>query len=265
MRQCFHHKDTDFRLYTGLQYEDAECTALLQGAVRASMLDLEEQIRFLEDLTDLAGLPATGFQSDRILADIQSIQNEDPQDLRTWRIGEAFAEVALESNFNVRFHWNELRNKTGADILGFIEINGDVLFLFGETKTSSEIANRPPQVMTGALGIEVQLRELYTNAGKRMTLIRYLASKTSNLEADHPFKIDYQKAMRSYYKGNHPQYQIVGVLIRDVTPDENDIRPSYGRLSSHVQGLTGIKLLACYIPISKSNWQTIIEGVTGEQ
>ncbi len=67
-----------------------------------------------------------------------------------FEIVEALAEVILEKNFSCRFYWNKLRdarnpagNMTGADQMGFIYYENEVLFLFGEVKTSSE-AKSPP-------------------------------------------------------------------------------------------------------------------------
>ena len=173
--------------------------------------------------------------------------------------------MALENHLTVRFHWNEARdarnpkgNKAGADLIGFIEISGDVLFLFGEVKTSSETITRPPQVMTGGDQMEEQLRNLYLDLNKRKLLIRYLANKTRNLENSHPFKDDYRKALRCYYLHDHPNYQLVGVLVRDVEPDESDLMSSYQRLENLVLNPKGIKLIACYIPIAKDEWNNMI-------
>ena len=267
MNICYNHTDTEFRSYYGWQYDENECRGLLRNEVRSNLLDKEEQDAFVQDLEDLAGLPATGFDGQRLLADIQAVREEDPIDQRTWRIGEAFAEVALEKELAVRFHWNELRdarnpkgNKTGADLVGFIEVNGDVLFLFGEAKTSSETSNRPPQVMTGGGQLEEQLKDLYLDRQKRTILIRYLANKTRSLEDNNPFKEDYKRALSSYYASNHPNYQLIGVLIRDVDPDEKDIQASYERLKLEIIDPKGLKLVACYIPITKQNWSNLIDN-----
>lgn len=263
MTECYSHIETDFRCYHGWEFDASEMSTLIPGAVRSNLLDEEEQTLFLDDL---AGLPNTGFDSTRILADIKAIEEEEPHDTRSWRIGEAFAEVALEHHIGVRFHWNELRdarnpkgNKTGADLVGFIEIGGFVLFLFGEVKTSSETANRPPQVMTGADQMEDQLRELYVNQKKRSILIRYLASKTRNLDSSHPFKTDYDNALKSYYIPDHPNYQITGVLVRDVDQHEDDLKDSYNRLQTIILAPTGIRLIACYLPMDKSELQKLLK------
>jgi hypothetical protein len=106
--------------------------------------------------------------------------------------------------------------------------------------------------------MEEQLRDLYSNLNKRALLIRYLANKTRNLESAHPFKKDYQRALNCYYLQDHPNYQLIGVLIRDIAPDESDLQNSYQKLESHVLNPRGIKLIACYIPIEKEKWNDLI-------
>lgn len=152
---------------------------------------------------------------------------------------------------------NPKGNKTGADLVGFIEVDGQVLFLFGEVKTSSETANRPPQVMTGADGIEKQLKDLYSNRIKRQILISYLKNKISRLEADHPFRLDYNASEKAYYS-NPEAYHLTGVLIRDIGPDERDLSLSYRRLRTHILEPAGLKLLALYLPFQQEEWLSII-------
>ncbi len=268
MQPCYSYTDSEFRSYHGWQFDESESNKLLKTSIKDILSDAEEKDSFVLELQDLAGLPATGFDNARVLLDIQDIVKEDPQDLRNWRIGEAFAEAALNNHLSARFHWNELRdarnpkgNKTGADLVGFVEVKDCVLFLFGEVKTSSETKNRPPQVMNSSADcIENQLKALYSESNKRMILIRYLANKVRSLNSSNPFKIDYEKAKKTYYLNNHPNYQLIGVLMRDVEPNEEDIKKSYLTLVSHVKGITGIKLIACYLPISKEKWKTIIES-----
>jgi hypothetical protein len=206
----------------------------------------------------------TGFEAtDDLLADIQALEDESAQ-IQNFRVGEAYAEVVLEQSFSCRFYWNELRdarnpkgNKTGADLVGFIEVDGQVLFLFGEVKTSSETANRPPQVMTGAKGIESQLRDLYNSRPKRQILISYLKNKMRLFPEGHPFKVDFDSGLRAYYS-NPEDYQLIGVLIRDVEHDERDLSLSYGRLSTRILEPIGLKLLALYLPIQQKDWLNIL-------
>ncbi len=257
----------NLRGYLGMSLNDAEFTQTLSGPVFDNLIDVEVN---QDRISELTGLLKTGFsQSENLLADIQALVNAGPEDLRDWRIGEALAEVILEENFQCRFHWNELRdarnpkgNKTGADLVGFIESEGNVLFVFGEVKTSSETENRPPQVMTKADGIENQLKDLYNNRNKRQILITYLKSKTRDMQEDNPFKTDYDSALLSYYGNN--LYKLIGVLVRDVEADHRDVSISYNRIKTTILNPIGLKLIALYTSIQKSNWRNIIIGNTEE-
>lgn len=252
----------DYRSYQGITVDEQQCRAHLQGAVKDNLLDREERQNTLDTLRALQ--EETGFNATQeLIADIQALENEQLE-LQQFRVGEAYAEVILEEAFVCRFHWNENRdarnpkgNKTGADLVGFIEVDGQVLFLFGEIKTSSETANRPPQVMTSSDGIEKQLRDLYDDRIKRQILIAYLQSKMRLYPEGHPFKTDYNASFRAYYS-NNCQFQLIGVLVRDVAYDHRDVSVSYNRLSQHILEPNGIKLLALYLPIQKEEWQAII-------
>jgi hypothetical protein len=140
-------------------------------------------------------------------------------------------------------------------------VEDQVLFLFGEVKTSSETASRPPQVMTGANGIENQLRDIYNNRSKRLILISYLKNKMRYFPAGHQFRTDFEASQRAYYSGIE-DYHLIGVLVRDVEHDERDISLSYRRLRGHILEPKGIKLLAMYLPVSKEEWvETINERI----
>jgi len=262
MHILYEHTDDNYRSYHGVTVDEQKCRTHLQGAVKDNLLDREERENNLDTLRALQ--QDTGFNAnEELIADIQALENEQLE-LKQFRVGEAYAEVILEEFFLCRFYWNENRdarnpkgNKTGADLVGFIEVDGQVLFLFGEVKTSSETANRPPQVMTSADGIEKQLRDLYDDRAKRQILITYLQSKARLYAEEHPFKTDYKASLRAYY-ANNCQFQLIGVLVRDVDHDHRDVSLSYDRLSQHILEPNGIKLLALYLPIQKEEWQTII-------
>lgn len=262
MNILYEHTDDNFRSYHGVSVDEQQCRAHLQGAVKDKLLDRQENEYTLDVLKTLQ--QDTGFNAnEKLITDIQAIENER-LDIKQFRVGEAYAEVILEESFVCRFHWNENRdarnpkgNKTGADLVGFIEVDGRVLFLFGEVKTSSETANRPPQVMTSAEGMEKQLKDLYDDRAKRQKLITYLQSKARMYASDHPFKTDYDASLKAYYSSNC-QFQLIGVLVRDVDHDCKDVSLSYNRLSQHILEPNGIKLLALYLPVQKEEWQTII-------
>lgn len=262
MNISYEHIENNYRSYHGISLGVDKCTAYLKGAVKDNLLDRGERQKMLDALKTLH--QDTGFSvNNELLADIQALEDER-MDLKDFRIGEAYAQVLLEDQFVCRFHWNENRdarnpkgNKTGADLVGFIEVDGQVLFMFGEVKTSSEIVNRPPQVMTSNNGIESQLKDLYNDRSKRQILISYLQSKVWNLPEDHPFKVDYNASLRNYFCRACP-FQLIGVLVRDVDVNQKDISSSYERLSNYILEPYGIKLMALYLPIRKEDWVTII-------
>lgn len=265
MKCEYQYSESTTRGYKGITFDENKSQMLLQSEVKNNLIDKpqrDELISILERLKQ-----DTGFEkSETLLADIQALQNETVN-VKDFRIGEALAEVVLKKYFSCRFYWNELRdarnpkgNKTGADLVGFIEINNEVLFLFGEVKTSSE-QQSPPQVMTNPTGIENQLKDLYNDAKKRMNLISYIQNK---IGLNTNFKQDFDNAIRNYYKQNSSQYLLYGVLVRDTEPKENDIKKSFDKLKNEILNPTGLKLLAIYLPIPKEKWLNIINGVTNE-
>jgi hypothetical protein len=264
----YEYTEAVHRGYQGLSFSEEESKSLLQGPVADNLADKEEQDAYRLDLEDTkAQLEAAGYDPSDVLLDILG----DPElpDEREFRIGEAFAEVILESEFSAKFYWNELRdarnpkgNKTGADLVGFIQSGEETLFLFGEVKTSSE-ENRPPGVMTGRKQMEAQLKDLYRDNTKKKRLIQYLASKTRGMDASNPFKKAYERSRYNFYRKEPLNgYVLFGVLIRDVAPDENDLVRSYRRLSSEILTPTGLNLLACYIPIKSESWSELLNTNT---
>ncbi len=261
MHTRYHKRESPLRGYDGVFVEEARFREHLVNQVKRSLLDSVERDFLLQSLYSLQN--DTGFHSSsELLADIQALSEEEIR-ARNFRVGEAYAEIILEEAFQCRFHWNELRdarnpkgNKSGADLVGFIEIEGQVLFLFGEVKTSSETANIPPQVMTKADGIEKQLAELYNDRKKRLILVSYLQNKARLHDASHPFNMDFHSALKNYYIN----YQLIGVLIRDTDANESDLSVSYGRLKAKVLDPIGLQLLAVYVPIRQADWLTIINA-----
>jgi hypothetical protein len=258
----FQNIDSKLRGYAGLGIDEPMCRAYLKGVVKDNLLDRAEwqhSLSILKALRDETGFNA----SEELFADIQFLEEEHII-AQNFRVGEAYAEIILEQEFSCRFHWNENRdarnpkgNKTGADLVGFIETDGQVLFLFGEVKTSSETANRPPQVMTSKDGIEKQLRDLYSIKEKRTILISYLQNKARLFPDGHQFKEDLKTGIRAYYS-NDCSYYLVGVLVRDVEPHEKDVSVSYERLKTQILEPKGLRLLALYLPIQQTDWVGII-------
>lgn len=267
MNMVYQHIDSAFSGYDGVSFEEAEAGDLLSGKVKDVLLDNPQRQEMLSILQTLQ--QDTGFQqSPTLLQDIQALHDENV-DAQIFRVGEALAEVVLQEHFSCRFYWNELRdarnpkgNKTGADLVGFIEIGNEVLFLFGEVKTSSETKS-PPQVMTNPKGIEQQLKDLYHDPKKRLILISYIQNKIP-LVGNEDFKSDFEKAIRTYYQQNAGKYLLYGVLVRTTEINENDIKPSYEKLKEEILEPIGLKLLAIYVPIAKKAWLNIMNGTGNE-
>lgn len=267
MTEEYSQIDSPNRNYRGISVNDEECRSHLKGPVKNNLIDREELADSLNRLRTLRD--DTGFAANEgLLADIQNLESQEVE-TQQFRVGEAYAEIFLEREDACRFYWNENRdarnpkgNKTGADLVGFIEVQGQVLFLFGEVKTSSEVANRPPQIMTNADGVEQQLRNLYNDRNKRLILISYLKNKMRHYPENHQFRTDFELGQRSYYSGNI-NYQLIGVLVRDVNPDHRDISLSYTRLKTHILEPHGIKLIALYLPIRKEEWIGILNENLG--
>lgn len=257
----YQYNETNVRGYEGILLDQKDSINILKNEVKDHLIDRSQRNELLYYLESLK--TDTGFEkSENLLIDIQALSNEHVE-VQNFRIGEALAEVILENNFSCRFYWNELRdnrnpkgNKTGADLVGFIEIDNEILFLFGEVKTSSENQS-PPQVMTSPTGIEKQLIDLYSDQSKRLILISYIQNKI-NLSQDINFKKDFDEAMKRYYKPNDEKYLLYGVLVRDTEPNENDVKKSYEKLKYGIIEPKGLKLLAIYLPIPKSQWLNII-------
>ena len=264
MRVEYQHNDNIMRGYTGIYINKRECVEDFQDKVKNILIDREGREDMIADLKSY--IQGTGFEAnEQLLSDIQYLQSKEV-DVKNFRIGEAYAEVILEENFSCRFHWNELRDsrnprgyKHGADLVGFIEIENEVFFLFGEVKTSSE-NRRPPQVMTSENGLENQLRELYESNEKRLILISYLGNKARLFPDGHKFKEDYNRGIEVYYSDGFVRYQLIGVLMRDTEPSEDDLSYSYKRLKEEILEPVGLKLIAVYVPIKKDYWLKVING-----
>lgn len=230
MNEVYSKTDSQNRGYYGLSINEVEFKNHLKN-IRDILLDCEEREVDVGELKELkVKIEESGFTAnEQLLIDIQALNSKDVS-VDPFRIGEAYAEVILKEHFSCRFYWNELRdtrnpkgNKPGADLVGFVEIDGFVLFLFGEVKTSSE-DKYPPQVMRFSnKSMEMQLRDLYEDSEKRRFLIRYLSNKARLFPDGHPFKEDLKAGRLNYYSGEG-KYQLFGVLIRDTEPNEEDLK-----------------------------------------
>lgn len=260
MKQEYVHIDGVTRKYEGVSYTESEIQKIFSTEIKEKLLDTEGTNELSKNLIgEFNDLISTDFDTS-YLVDILKlddiIENHIP-----WRIGEAFAEYFIETTLPVKFYYNELRdtrnvfgNKTGADLLGFININGENIFLFGEVKTSSE-EKSPPNVLQGRHGMIDQLKNLSENTKITRQLVRNFGFKVKDLDNTDPFRIDYLSALKNY---TFEKFHLIGILVRDTEPNKNDLRARFNNLSEYITNEIGLNLTALYIPIKIGEWNNYI-------
>lgn len=193
----------------------------------------------------LSQLPETDFEPtvvERIL--------RRPKKALNWRVGEAWGEAYLTKHRNCHFPWPDGRDERransslpGADLVGFQKHGpDDYRFAFGEIKTSAEFKH-PPGVMHGQNGLRNQIEYLRDTEDARDGLMRYLGHRAKS----SAWFTKFQAAVKRYLKSSS-DIALFGILVRDVSPNENDLRASVETLSETVPSPTFIELLALYFP-----------------
>ena len=226
----------------GYSWSQAELTSALASDVLPEVQDLEGRAEIVSMFADLS---LTGFETTRLNEVLSS--SESP---KTWRIGEAIASVYLASHRNCRFPWDDSRDirkpkssLPGADLVGFSNAGEDCRFAFGEVKTSSENAY-PPQVMAySGDGLAAQMKDLRDNALIRNRLLIYLGFRAKS----STWTDDFKSATRKYL--NDPMdVRIFGVLVRDVSPSELDLKKRVSQLSAGNCAPLKMEAVALYLP-----------------
>ena len=225
----------------GLQWTKQELDTALEAKVAEVLFDDEGMADVESILVDLA---ETDFAQERLRRILKS-----PNDIEDWRVGEALAESYLACHRACYFPWPAGRDERklgsslpGADLVGFgTDEDGDCL-AFGEVKTSSE-ARYPPNVMYGPMGLKQQLEDLRDHEAVRDGLLRYLGHRARGAA----WRSRFERASRRYLQ-NKSDVQLYGVLIRDVPPDEDDLRARVRNLAQDCPDESFIELLALYLP-----------------
>lgn len=260
MKIAYELIESEIHGYQGIEIPDAYIHDHYPKEINEKLNDFEGTHELVELFS--SSIPLTGFDTNVILLDIFSLDAPASE----WRIGEAVAELYLESEKKARFYWSDMRdqrninsNKTGADLIGFIDVNGETVFLFGEVKTSND-TNRPPQVLYGKSGMIQQLEDLATDQKKVNALIRYLGTKAVLYDKTHPFYIDYQKAL-STYLADMNKFNLYGILVRNLDSDESDVKPRYNYIRKLINSTSGLQLIALYISVPQTEWESIVNGM----
>ena len=221
--------------------------------VRDRISDIESSYE-----SDLRGLATTGMDTQFVGKLLGAV----PQ-VNKWELGEALAECLLrdDSDMHVIWPWNTIRDRRtpraslpGADLVGFFFNAGDAILLFGEVKTSSDV-NSPPGVMSGSSGLAWQLERSATRLDIHNSLLQWLHARCRV----QPLRGHYETAVKRYVRSGGEDLLIVGVLIRDISPSESDLRVRGERLSSIFDSPTRIELFAWYLPVPIADWSVLMQ------
>jgi len=185
-------------------------------------------------------------------------------DTKSWEIGEALAECFLETepDLDVCWPWNTVRDRRtpraslpGADLVGFCRQEDDFWLLIGEVKTSSD-ASSPPGVMSGKDGMISQLAEGATRLDIHHALLQWLHARCSG---DSDLRGMFEAAVCRYLSSSGEALFLVGVLIRDTSPKETDLRYRGITLASQLPGQACAELHAWYLPITIRDLPSLME------
>lgn len=231
---------------TGLSWTEKELEEALQGSVAATVFD-ESGNSLAAEL--LSGLADTDFAQDNLAMVLSaSAAIED------WRVGEAIAETYLTDHRNCYFPWPDGRDSRkarsslpGADLVGFGRDDSGDCLVFGEVKTSGQ-SMYPPNVMNGKSGLNKQIEDLRDNEATRDGLLMYLCHRAQHADWRGHFE-----AATKRYLNNKSDVCLYGVLIRDVHPQEDDLRTRTQGLGNNCPNGTKIELMAIYLPLGSIN------------
>ncbi len=208
----------------------------------------------------LRGLELTGMGKESLELVLSS---EVPEE-REWAIGESLAEAFLIRSHGIIFPWNIERDKRnakgslpGADIVGFLPDNSGYKLALGEVKTSSE-KKYPPQVMSGRSGhLGHQIDNLANNLGTIFQLLYWLLPRVKGTE----FQTAYDQAATLYFNSGNKAASLFGVLIRDTTPNELDLKGRGLALGEKIVKPCSCELIAIYLPFEIAELHDQIEEV----
>lgn len=230
----------------------AQFVTFLRQVVRPRIADAESGFE-----ADVRGLATTDMAVDQVERLLRAVP--DPEG---WEIGEALAECALQSDSGREFHWpwNTVRDRRtpraslpGTDLVGFCRIDGTVWLTFGEVKTSSAPAT-PPNVMYGGSGMTWQLENSATRLDIQRTLLQWLYTRCSSTL----HRGLYEEAVRRFLNSEGKELLVVGVLVRDTTPNSADLQGRGRALARALPTPIRIELFAWYLPVPIADWPALL-------
>ena len=229
--------------WSGIGIADEEFDAFMARDVALRLYDKPWRTEFE---AHLRGLTNTGFANEslNLFLDV-----EVPEEYG-WAIGESIAEAYLTRKHKVTWPWNMRRDKRnpdanlqGADLVGFIDTGEEVRLVFGEVKTSSS-AKTPPNVMGGKHGMVSQIENLILDERLARSLISWLLARCKGTEYEALFN----RAVNLFFASGNKVATFFGVLVRDTSPAEEDLRKGGTHLAGIVQIPAICHLIAIYLP-----------------
>lgn len=236
----------------GLTYTAAELDAAIKQRVAPLLRDDTGKA---DVVALLASVATTDFTAGALQAALSG-----PAPTNDWHAGEALADAYLSDHCDCTFPWpvgRDLRNVSaspaGADLVGFQKHKGAARFAFGEVKTSTD-HTCPPNVMSGRHGMTAQLEELRDSTPTKNQLMLYLGHRAINATWQADFV---QSAGRLL--SDPCDVSLFGVLVRDVPPNELDLKTRTVRLTKSCPATTSIELRSIYLPVGAIS--TLAAGV----
>ena len=208
---------------------------------------------------ELRGMATTGMTTEFVENLLRAVPEE-----KSWAIGEALAEcvIADDESREVFWPWNLVRDRRtpraslpGADLVGFCKEGDQVVLLFGEVKTSSDVGT-PPNVMYGSGGMTWQLEEEATRLDIQHALLQWLRVRC---EAPEHREL-YMSAVQRYVQSLGKEILLVGILLRDTDPNELDVASRARALAQKLETPTRIEIIAWYLPVPIKDWPSLLRG-----
>ncbi len=234
--------------WSGWEWSEEEIVELSRD-ITEQTLDLTFEIDVSERLKDLDSTSASAEWLTEFL------KNAVSHEVLPWQVGEAIAEAVLARDHEVVFPWNTRRDERnprarlqGADLVGISVQSDDCQFVFGEVKSSSD-KNTPPRVMSGEGGMQQQLEHLLNDNTLRFALIKWLFSRVR--EENRSL---FDAALAKFIESSGSSVRLVGVLVRDTSPSEDDVKTTGKALGDKVSKPGSAELHAMYMPRPMVEW-----------
>jgi hypothetical protein len=236
--------------------DDPDFRAYLSGPVRERLRDTEDLEQFGDELQ---GLATTGLE----IAKVEAVLAGQDREFKGWEVGEAAAEVLLADYHSAVWPWNKERDKLtpkaslpGADLVGFVVVDGqDASLAIGEVKTSGD-EDAPPGVMSGRSGMSHQLQNVPDNIELQGTILKWLAARCRNTD----YWTYYQQAVGRFLRSEGRDFVLFGALMRDTELNVLDLEARGRDLGASATAPTTYELMAWHLPCPIEDWPALVNA-----